>query len=218
MFVRRPSPWPCGSFAPLFARTAVPGNLRPPRVDVDGSSAASSSAKPVSVERFFRVTWLLGQMFLLGTLWVFARRGVALARESAAGPIGTGMLLGMLGLGIVWLVQLPFGLVDLWWARRHDLSEMGYVEWALGHWLELGGTFVALSAALMIVMFLARLIGELWWIPGAAAFVAIGTAFAFAQPYLGGKTTSSRTPRCGTRRRRSSGSRASSGIRSRSKT
>ena len=38
-------------------------------------------------------------------------------------------------------------------------------------------------------MFLARLIGELWWIPGAAAFVAIGAAFAFAQPYLGGDTT-----------------------------
>lgn len=175
--------------ASLLARTVVPSNLRLPRVDVNAVFGRELVHETVSVERFFRVTWLLEQVFLLGTLWVFARRGVALARESAAGPIGTGMLLGMLGLGIVWLVQLPFGLVDLWWARRHALSEMGYVEWALGHWLELGGTFVALSAALMIVMFLARLIGELWWIPGAAAFVAIGAAFAFSQPYLGGDTT-----------------------------
>ena len=44
------------------------------------------------------------------TLWLYARRGAGLARESSAGPIGTGMLLGMLGLGIVWLVHLPFGL------------------------------------------------------------------------------------------------------------
>ena len=33
-------------------------------------------------------------------------------------------------------------------------------------------------------MFLARRLGEIWWIPGAAVFVVIGTAFAFAQPYL----------------------------------
>ena len=56
--------------------------------------------------------------------------GRGFARESAAGPIGTGMLLGMLGLGIVWLVELPFTLLDVWWARRHDLTESGYLDWA----------------------------------------------------------------------------------------
>ena len=54
--------------------------------------------------------------------------GARFARESAAGPIGTGMLLGMLGLGLVWLVQLPFTLLDVWWARRYDLTESGYLD------------------------------------------------------------------------------------------
>jgi STE24 endopeptidase len=95
------------------------------------------------------------------------------------------MLLGMLGLGIVWLVQLPFKLLDVWWARRYGLTEQGYFDWVRAHWLELGGTFVALCVALLVVMFLARWLGEIWWIPGAFAFVAIGAAFALVQPYLG---------------------------------
>jgi STE24 endopeptidase len=103
------------------------------------------------------------------------------------------MLLGMLGLGIVWLVQLPFTLLDVWWARRYDLTESGYLEWALGHWFELGGAFVSLCIALLVVMFLARWLGEIWWIPGAFVFVAIGATFAFAQPYLG-ETTPLKNP------------------------
>ena len=56
------------------------------------------------------------------SLWLYARRGVAFMQQSAAGPIGTGMLLGMLGLGIVWIVQLPFGLARpvVGAAARHD--------------------------------------------------------------------------------------------------
>ena len=81
-------------------------------------------------ERFLVVDWLLAQVVLLVVLWVYARRGVGFMKQSAAGRIGTGMLLGMLGLGIVWLVQLPFGLVAVWWERRHDTIEIGYFEWA----------------------------------------------------------------------------------------
>ena len=99
------------------------------------------------------------------------------------------MLLGMLGLGIVWLVQLPFGLVDLWWARRHDLTETGYSSGPSATGSSSAARSSRSASALLIVMFLARRIGEIWWIPGAAAFVAIGAAFAFSQPYLGGDTT-----------------------------
>ena len=44
-------------------------------------------------------------------------------RESAAGPIGTGMLLAMLGFGLVWLVTVPFHVLALWWDRRYDQSD-----------------------------------------------------------------------------------------------
>ena len=54
------------------------------------------------------VLWILSQWALIATLILYARRGATFARESSAGPIGTGMLLGMLGLAIVWLVELPF--------------------------------------------------------------------------------------------------------------
>ncbi len=140
------------------------------------------------VERFFLITWVCANVVLLITLWVYARRGARFARESAAGPVGTGMLLGMLGLGIVWLVELPFRLLDVWWARRYGLTESGYLEWAFEHWFELGGAYVSICIALFVVMFLARRLGELWWIPGAAVFLVIGAAFAFAQPYLLGET------------------------------
>jgi STE24 endopeptidase len=180
--------------ASLLLHSVVPADLHLDPVDIDAVFGKALVHKAVRVERVFLVVWVLEQIALFATLWVYSRRGSRYARESAAGPIGTGMLLGMLGLGIVWLVQLPFGLVDLWWARRHGLSEIGYVGWAFDHWFELGGTFVSLCVALLVVMFLARHLGEWWWIPGAAVFVVIGAAFAFAQPYLIGETTALEDP------------------------
>jgi len=121
---------------------------------------------------------------LLATLWVYARRGAAFTRESSAGPIGTGMLLGMLGLALVWLVALPFRVAAHWWSRRYDVTDAGYVEWLLQDWTLLGAQFFALSLALLIVMGLARRLGERWWLPGAGVFVAIAALFTFAAPYL----------------------------------
>jgi len=178
----------------LLLRTAVPSGLHVSAVDANAVFGRALVHEAVRVERFFLVIWVLGQIALFTALWVYSLRGARYARESAAGPIGTGMLLGMLGIGIVWLVQLPFGLLGLWWARRHDLSETGYLDWAFGHWFELGGAFVSLCVALLIVMFLARRLGEAWWIPGAAVFVVIGAAFTFAQPYLVGETTALEDP------------------------
>jgi STE24 endopeptidase len=130
------------------------------------------------------VLWILSQVALLATLWVYARRGVAFTRESSAGPIGTGMLLGMLGLAIVWLVALPFRIAGHWWSRRYDLSDAGYLEWLLEDWTILGAQFFSLCLALLIVMGLARRLGDWWWLPGAAVFVAIAAAFTFAAPYI----------------------------------
>jgi len=95
-------------------------------------------------ESFLLATWALSQIVLVGALALYAWRGAAFQRDSAAGPIGTGMLLGMLGLGIVWLIQLPFGLLNVWWARRYDLSEVGYLEWAFGGWFELAAAFTSI--------------------------------------------------------------------------
>ena len=111
--------------------------------------------------------------------------GERFTRESAAGRIGTGMLLGMLGFAFVWLAQLPFGVAGLWWERRHDISKQGYLEWSSAAWLGLGGQFLFICVAIGIVMALA----------GAAAAALVDrrragvrgarrSLFAFVQPYL----------------------------------
>ncbi len=72
-------------------------------------------------ERFLLIDTILSTIALVAVLAIYAQRGAVFGRESAAGRVGTGMLLAMLGFGIVWLTQLPFGVAALWWERRHDV-------------------------------------------------------------------------------------------------
>jgi STE24 endopeptidase len=168
----------------VLAGSVVPDDLSLPHVDVKATFGAALVSKAERYERFLYVDWALAQIVALATLWIYAKKGTRFIRESAAGPIGTGMLLGMLGLAIVWLTQLPFAVAALWWDRRHDVSEVGYFEAIFGGWLELGGTFVAVCVALLVVMALARWLGSWWWIPGAAVFAAIAALLIFVTPYL----------------------------------
>ncbi len=170
--------------AALLFPTAVPGELRLPAVDVDKRFGAELVDDAQRFERFFYGVWILAQVALLATLWIYARRGAAFTRESSAGPIGTGMLLGMLGLGIAWLVGLPFRIAAHWWTRRYDQSDLDYLNWIVEDWAVLAAEFVSLCLALLIVMGLARWLGERWWLPGAAVFVAIAALFNFVAPYL----------------------------------
>jgi STE24 endopeptidase len=170
--------------AALLLPTATPGDLSLPAVDVDSAFGATLVDDAKRYERFFYATWILAQIALLTTLWIYARRGAGLTRESSAGPIGTGMLLGMLGLGIAWLVGLPFRLASQWWARRHDQSDLGYLDWVVQDWVVLAAEFLSICLALLVVMSLARRLGERWWLPGAAVFVAIAALFSFVAPYL----------------------------------
>jgi STE24 endopeptidase len=94
------------------------------------------------------------------------------------------MLLAMLAFAIVWLAQLPFGLAGLWWDRRYHVSHQSYLSWIFQNWLGLGGTFLFIALAIVIVMGLAQLLGRRWWIAAGPAFVGIAILFAFLQPYL----------------------------------
>jgi STE24 endopeptidase len=168
----------------VLAGSVVPDDLSLPRVDVDTVFGKALVARAERYERFLYLDWALAELAVLVTLAVYARRGTRFIGESAAGPIGTGMFLGMVGLAIVWLVGLPFSLAALWWERRHGVSEMGYLEAVFGGWLALGGTFVAVCVALLVVMALARRLGSWWWIPGAAVFTLIAAVLVFVSPYL----------------------------------
>ena len=173
--------WALAAF--FLLRTAVPANLHLPHVDSVSTFGAAEVRRSDRYERFVRWDWVLSQITLLVVLWVYARKGIAFVKASAAGRIGTGMLLGMLGLALVWLSQLPFGLAAHWWDRRHHLTTEGYWEWAVSNWAELGAAFLSICLALLIVMAIASKLPNGWWLPGAVVFVAIAAGFQMVIPY-----------------------------------
>ncbi|HLM33418.1 MAG TPA: M48 family metalloprotease [Gaiellaceae bacterium] len=168
----------------LLWRSSVPGNLRLPSPDVQDYFGAAELEKTRDYQLFVRINFALSQVALLVVLGLYAVLGPRFARESAAGRIGTGMLLGMIGLAFLWLAQLPFGLAQLWWERRHGISHMGYGRWVLENWLGLGGAFLFICLAILIVMALAAPLREWWWLAGAPVFVGLALLFAFLFPYL----------------------------------
>jgi STE24 endopeptidase len=171
------------AFSALW-KTSVPSDLQLPKVDPTSMFSASLLAKARNYETFLRIDELLALLAQLAALAWFAIKGPGFIRQSAAGRIGTGMMLGMLALGVVWLAQLPFGLAGIWWERDHGVARVGYLDWLVSDFLDAGGGFVFISLALLIVMALAGLWRRRWWMAAVPALVAVGFVFAFAQPYL----------------------------------
>jgi STE24 endopeptidase len=165
-------------------QTSVPSDLSLPHLDPSRYFTQAQLDRASSYQSFLSVLALLALIAQLVALGIYAVKGPGFARESAAGRIGTGMLLGMLGLGFVWFSQLPFGLIELWWERRHDVSSQGYVSWLINYFLTAGGEFLFISLALLIVMALTGLWRRAWWIAAAPALVAVFLLFGFLQPYL----------------------------------
>lgn len=168
----------------LLWRSSVPSSLRLPQVPVRQLFSAAQLHAASSFGRFTTLDWVLAEVTQLIVFGLYAWRGARFTRESAAGPIGTGMLLGMIGFALVWISQLPFGFLSLWWERRHHLTQVGYLTYAFGNWASLGSEFVFLCLTLLIVMGLARFTGGWWWLPAAPVFVGLVTLSAFVTPYL----------------------------------
>ena len=174
--------WAVAAF--LLWQTEVPGDLNLPAVDEDDYFTEDVLERADDYALFLRINFLLSQVALVAVLALYAWRGARFVRESAAGRIGTGMLLGMLGLAIVWLVQIPFGVAAHWWDRRHDVTEVGYLEWFVTTYFGLGFAFLFISFAILIVMALAGVTRRYWWALGAPAFIGLALLFSFVLPYL----------------------------------
>ncbi len=160
----------------------VPGDLELPQVNLDIDP--KTVARADRYETFFRVEFVISQAVLIGVLVAYARWGVRFARESAAGRIGTGMLLGMIGLALVWISQVPFRLAEVWWDRRYDQTDSGYVETLFANWFALGAEFLFISFALAVVMAIAGRFPRRWWLGAAPVFIVLGALFQFVFPYL----------------------------------
>jgi STE24 endopeptidase len=164
--------------------STVPESVRLPHLAPSRFFSDSFLQRSDTYARFLEIEGLLAIVVLLVVLALYARYGHRLMRESAAGRIGTGMMLGMLGLAVVWLVSLPFGIVALWWQRRYDVSHQGYVEWVANSFFGLGGKFVFVSVALLVAMGLAGVLRNWWWVAAAPVFVGLALLFTFIGPYL----------------------------------
>jgi STE24 endopeptidase len=168
----------------LLWRTAVPDDLVLPEIDATQGVSESVLDEAEDFGTFMLWNSVASQLAILAVLALYAWRGAGLARESAAGRVGTGMLLGMLGLALVWLSQLPFTLAELWWLRRYDLREAGYLDWFLENWAVLAAEFLFICLWLVITMGFAALFPRRWWLAATPVFIGIALLFAFVYPYL----------------------------------
>lgn len=164
--------------------TTVPGSARFPDLDASRFFGDAFLERSETYERFLVVLGLLATATLLAVFALYAKRGHRLMRESAAGRIGTGMLLGMLGFAILWLAELPFGLAATWWQRRYGVSEQDYAEWAIGSFLSLGSAFLFVCVALALAMALAGVMRRWWWAAAVPVFAGLALLYAFVTPYL----------------------------------
>jgi STE24 endopeptidase len=168
----------------LLWRTTVPSGLDVPHIDPQTVFSPDDLRRAEHYDRFVRWDFLASELVAVAGLAGYAAFGTRFVRESAAGRIGTGMLLAMLGLGILWLIQLPFGIGELWWQRRHGVSRTPYDEWVINNWFGLGSAFLFICLAILIVMGLAGPLRDWWWIPGGFVFVGLALLFTFLFPYL----------------------------------
>lgn len=167
----------------LWQATALP-SLDLPHLDPHNYFSDSFLHRSSTYERFLAIEGLLGSVVVVAVLAVYARRGARLVRESAAGRVGTGMLLAMLGFAVVWLAEVPFGLAALWWQRRYGVSHQSYLTHLLGSFLSLGSEFVFVCLAFAIAMGLAGVLRRWWWLAAVPALMALAVLFAFVSPFL----------------------------------
>lgn len=174
--------------ARALLHSSVPGSLRLPHVDPRSIFSPAYLRRSASFERFLDVDALLSEVTLLVVLVLYAWRGHRLMRESAAGRIGTGMMLGMLGFAVLWLAEVPFSLAAVWWERKHGISHQGYADSLLSSFLSLGGTFLFVSLALLVTMALAGVMRRWWGVVAAPVFVGLALLSVFLSVYLIPKT------------------------------
>ena len=115
-------------------------------------------------------------------LALYASRTARVVRDSAAARVRAGTLLGVAGLGLAWLSQVPFRLAEVWWKRRYGQTRSGYAETLLSNWLELAAALAFGTCAIVAVMALAARFPTRWWLAAAPVSVAFAAAFALASP------------------------------------
>jgi len=167
-------------------QSRVPTSLSLPNLDPHSFFTAHVLSRTAHFEQFLELSWIGQQVLLVAVFAAYAIWGTRFMKESAAGRIGTGIFLAMMGFALTWFVQVPFEVLDTWWERRYGVLKVSYAAVVLGGWLSLGFTFLTLSIAVAIVMGIAKWLRQLWWVAAVPVFVAIALLQTFVGPYLVG--------------------------------
>jgi STE24 endopeptidase len=163
-------------------QTSVPDGLRLPRLDPRNYFTSRELRRSASFERFGRIEWIGVTGLELVALGLLATQGRRLADAFALGRVGKGVMVGVFATLVLWLVDLPLGIADLWWERRHGLARQDYGSRLLESFLALQGQVAAIAVAVTVLMLLAGRLPRAWWVPAAPLFVGIGALVAFVGP------------------------------------
>lgn len=175
-------------------QTDVPASLSVSGLDVGRFFPAGELARAHRYWRFVEVDAVLQIVATVAALVVLARRASRVARGIGLGPIGSGVIVGMLTLVTLWFVDLPFSFAAQWWAARHGLAPHDYLAWLAAPWSQLGFEAGYAMAVIVLVMWLARRLGRNWWVAGAPVFVGLAVLFAFLEGWVAAGGTTSPKP------------------------
>ena len=164
--------------------TRVPDDLVLPNLSQTAFFGEDVLEEIADYERFVRAVVALSLLATLITLVLLVWRLPRLARATGLGPIGSGMIVGMVMLVVLWAVDLPFSIALRWWDVRHDLARGSWIDWLIEPWAILGGSIGFIMLEIAVVMGFARKYPRFWWIPVPPVFLAIAALFIFVAPYL----------------------------------
>ena len=162
----------------------MPGDLSLPDLDPRRYFTDEELAKTARYERFIRIDIVLSTLATILALWAFSRRAPQFARNTGLGPIGAGMIVGVIVLIILWAVDLPFSIALRWWADRHGLTHGSWVDWLIEPWAVLGLSVAFVMLQIAIIMSFARRFPRHWWLPVTPIFLALAFAFSIVLPYV----------------------------------
>src|SRR5436309_10603618 len=89
----------------------VPDSLSLPDLHVHAFFTQHVLSRASDFERFLELSWIGEQVLLVAVFAAYAVWGARFARESAAGRIGTGIFLAMMGFALTWFVRVPFQIL-----------------------------------------------------------------------------------------------------------
>jgi STE24 endopeptidase len=165
-------------------RTRVPDDLALPHVDAEAVFGVRTIEEAADYRRVLRAIWLGLTVSQLGALILLVRVAPRLELRLRGGALLRGIQLGLISVALLWIVWLPFGLLALWWRRKHDISHLGYADFVFEPWPRYLGEVLVTAGAVAVAMLLARRLGRRWWLVGGPAFVVIVATVLVVTPFV----------------------------------